>query len=143
MEVAPPKGGRGWKFWLRIVVSAGLLVLLIRKAGDIGSGLPHRHHLRAAVLLALAAFVTVFGIGLSAWRWQRVLAVFDVHVPLRTLTSHYFAGQFVGNVLPSTIGGDVLRVSRASNSTGSTTVAFASVALERLTGFVALPLLVC
>jgi uncharacterized membrane protein YbhN (UPF0104 family) len=45
-------------------------------------------------------------------------------------------------VLPSTIGGDVLRVARVSNNTGSTTTAFASVALERLTGFVALPLLV-
>ena len=27
-------------------------------------------------------------------------------------SAHYLAGQFVGNVLPSTIGGDVLRVSR-------------------------------
>jgi uncharacterized membrane protein YbhN (UPF0104 family) len=57
------------------------------------------------------------------------------------LLSHYLAGQFVGNVLPSTIGGDVLRISRASNSTNSTSTAFASVALERLTGFLALPLL--
>ena len=45
-------------------------------------------------------------------------------------------------MLPSTIGGDVLRVSRASATTGSSTVAFGSVVLERLTGFVALPLLV-
>ena len=30
-------------------------------------------------------------------------------------TRHYFAGQFVGNVLPSTIGGDVLRVSRSAD----------------------------
>jgi uncharacterized membrane protein YbhN (UPF0104 family) len=78
---------------------------------------------------------------LSAWRWQRVLTVFDVDVPLRTLLSHYLAGQFVGNVLPSTIGGDVLRVSRSSKNTGSSDVAFAAVAIERLTGFVALPLL--
>ena len=49
---------------------------------------------------------------LSAWRWQRVLAVFDAHTRLPNLVSHYLAGQFVGNFLPSTIGGDVLRVSR-------------------------------
>ena len=78
---------------------------------------------------------------LSAWRWQRVLAVFDTHVGLRTLLGYYLAGQFVGNVLPSTVGGDVLRVSRSSKSTGSPDVAFASVVIERLTGFVALPLL--
>src|SRR6266568_1793469 len=43
---------------------------------------------------------------------------------------------------PSTIGGDVLRVSRGTTTTGSGSVSFASVVLERLTGFIALPLLV-
>ena len=39
----------------------------------------------------------------------------------RTLTGHYLAGQFVGNVLPSTIGGDVVRVTRCSKTVDSTT----------------------
>src|SRR5262249_46199020 len=103
---------------------------------------PERSHLWAVAFLAAGLVVTAFGIVLSAWRWQRVLEVFDAHVPLRTLTKHYFAGQFVGNVLPSTIGGDVLRVSRGTATTGSGSVAFASVVVERLTGFIALPLLV-
>ena len=47
----------------------------------------------------------------------------------------------MGNVLPSTIGGDVLRVSRSAKTVGSGETAFAAVALERLTGFLALPLL--
>jgi uncharacterized protein (TIRG00374 family) len=127
---------------LRLLISAGLLVVLIFKARNVGDIVPHRHHLRTALLLGAAIVVTFVGVVLSAWRWQRVLAVFDVDVKLSTLTSHYLAGLFVGNVLPSTIGGDVLRISRVSNETGSTTTAFASVALERLTGFVALPLLV-
>jgi uncharacterized protein (TIRG00374 family) len=134
--------GPGWKFWLRLLISAGLLVVLVFKARNLGDIVPHRHHMRTALLLGAAVLVTLIGVVLSAWRWQRVLAVFDVDVKLSTLTSHYLAGLFVGNVLPSTIGGDVLRISRVSNNTGSTTTAFASVALERLTGFVALPLLV-
>src|SRR5205823_1205466 len=44
-------------------------------------------------------------------------------------------------VLPSTIGGDVLRIRWAARSTGTANVAFASVVIERLTGFVALPVL--
>jgi uncharacterized protein (TIRG00374 family) len=71
-----------------------------------------------------------------------VLLLFDERVPIRKLTSHYLASLFVGNVLPSTIGGDVLRVTRVSDDTGSTTVGFGSVVIERLTGFVALPFLV-
>ncbi len=47
----------------------------------------------------------------------------------------------MGNVLPSTIGGDVLRVTRSAKNIGSSETAFAAVALERLSGFLALPVI--
>jgi glycosyltransferase 2 family protein len=128
------------KLGVRIIISAALLALLITKipADDIQ---PKDTHFGTLAFLAAGLVFTLGGFVLSAWRWQRVFAVFDVHVPLRTLLGHYLAGQFVGNVLPSTIGGDVLRVSRAAKTTGTGDIAFASVVIERLSGFVALPLL--
>jgi uncharacterized membrane protein YbhN (UPF0104 family) len=128
------------KLGVRIIVSAALLALLITKipADDIQ---PKDTHVGTLAFLAAGLAFTLAGFVLSAWRWQRVFEVFDTHVPLRTLLGHYLAGQFVGNVLPSTIGGDVLRVSRAAKTTGTGDVAFASVVIERLSGFVALPLL--
>ena len=129
------------RLWIRIAVSAGLFTILLTKI-HFEDFVPEHHtsgtwvFLVAGILLMAASFVV------AAWRWQRVLAIFDTHVRLRTLTKHYLAGQFVGNLLPSTVGGDVLRVSRSSADTGNTTTAFAAVVLERLTGFVALPLLV-
>src|SRR5436190_16531754 len=136
------RSGAGWKVALRLLVSAVFLAVLITRVPNIGKSIPSDHGLRTAILLG-AAVVTMFvGIVLSAWRWQQVLVVFDAPVPLRTLVGHYLAGQFVGNVLPSTIGGDVLRVTRVAKTIGSTTTAFASVVLERLSGMVALPLLV-
>ena len=132
----------GWKIWLRIVVSLVLLAVLVAKAPDPDELVPDRHHVLTIALLGASLLTTFSGVVLSAWRWQRVLAVFDEHVPLRNLLGHYLAGNFVGNVLPSTIGGDVLRVTRVSTTVGSSTIGFASVVLERLTGFVALPLLV-
>ena len=138
-EGHPKRGSNALKLGLRIVVSAALLVFLVTKIPS-GSVEPKDTHAGTLTFLALALALTFAGFVLSAWRWQRVLAVFDVHLPLKTLLGYYLAGQFVGNVLPSTIGGDVLRISRASKSTGGD-IAFASVAIERLTGFVALPLL--
>ena len=135
----PRRGSNALKLGLRIVVSAALLVFLVTKIPS-GSVEPKDTHAGTLTFLALALALTFAGFVLSAWRWQRVLAVFDVHIPLKTLLGYYLAGQFVGNVLPSTIGGDVLRISRASKTTGGD-IAFASVAIERLTGFVALPLL--
>ncbi|HET9730068.1 MAG TPA: lysylphosphatidylglycerol synthase transmembrane domain-containing protein [Acidimicrobiia bacterium] len=140
-EDAPPRrsGGAGWKLALRIIVSVALLVVLARNLRNPTDAIPGGHHLVTTGLLVGALLMTLLGVVLSAWRWQRVLMVFDVQPSLRTLTRHYLAGLFVGNALPGTIGGDVLRVSRLSTSIESSTTAFASVVLERLTGFLALP----
>lgn len=140
-EVAPARSRAGWVRVVRLVVSAGLLAVLVSKI-DFNDMVPENRSL-PGTLGFLVAGVALMGVSLilASWRWQRVLDVFDVHVPLRRLVSHYFAGQFVGNVLPSTVGGDVLRVTRSAKDIGARDVAFASVVLERLTGFVALPLL--
>jgi uncharacterized protein (TIRG00374 family) len=127
---------------LRIVVSGLLLALLASKAKGVDDAIPDQHPGLTATLLAAAVLTALVGVGLSAWRWQRVLLLFDVRVRIPALFSHYVVGLLVGNVLPSTIGGDVVRVARASNTVGSSEVSFGSVVLERLTGFVALPLLV-
>jgi uncharacterized protein (TIRG00374 family) len=116
--------------------------VLITKGRDLGDSIPTDHPLRTALLLSAAVVTMLVGIVLSAWRWQEVLLLFDARVSIRTLTGHHLAGQFVGNVLPSTIGGDVLRVARCAKTIGSTSTSFASVVLERLSGMLALPALV-
>lgn len=98
---------------------------------------------RTTTLLWLAAASTAAFVGvlLSALRWQRVLAALGQPASTLVLARYCLAGMFVGNFLPSTIGGDVLRVTRLSASTGQTPAAVASVVLERLTGWLVLPVL--
>lgn len=102
--------------------------------------LPHRDAHNTVLLIAALVF-TFIGIVLSAFRWQRVLATLDVGAPLPRLTRHYLASLFVGNFLPSTVGGDVLRVTRLGAETGDSAAPFASVVLERLSGWIVLPAL--
>lgn len=137
---APPSRRARLANWLRIAVSVVLLAVLWTRI-DLADALPRDRHLATIVWLVAAILTAVGGIVLSAWRWQRVLSVFDEQVRLRSLVAHYFSGQFVGNVLPSTIGGDVVRVTRLTTEIGNAPRAFGSVALERLTGFIALPLI--
>jgi glycosyltransferase 2 family protein len=137
-----PSGHRAWSRGIRPFLSIGLLAILVAKI-DPGSLFPRDRSLPGTLAFFVAGLVLMgASFVLAALRWQRVLAVFDARVPLRRLCSHYLAGQFVGNVLPSTVGGDVLRVSRCTKDTGSAEVAFASVVIERLTGFFALPVLI-
>jgi glycosyltransferase 2 family protein len=91
--------------------------------------------------LLVAMALTLVAVVLSAVRWQRVLEVLGLHAALRHLLSYNLAGQFVSNVLPTTIGGDVLRYARLSRETGESPKTFASVVLERLTGWIVLPLI--
>src|SRR6476659_9274449 len=76
------------KLGVRIIISAALLALLITKI-PADSVQPKDTHFGTHAFLAAGLAFTLAGFVLSAWRWQRVLAVFDVRVPLRTLLGHY------------------------------------------------------
>jgi uncharacterized membrane protein YbhN (UPF0104 family) len=132
-----PRSRQG--LWLRLFVSTAILALLVPRIDPhaLAPGDPD-----LTMLAYVSACVVMIGIGLvlSAWRWQRVLETLDVPVRMGDLISHHLAGQFVGNFLPSTIGGDVLRVYRLGMRIGWET-SFSSVVLERLTGWVVLPVL--
>jgi uncharacterized protein (TIRG00374 family) len=127
---------------LRIGLSLVMLAVLIWRVPsfDTDQVVPDLT-VRTVLWLLFAALLTLAGLVLSALRWQKVLDALGLHTGLRTLLSHYLAGQFVSNVLPTTIGGDVLRVSRLSRDTGESPRSFASVVLERLTGWLVLPII--
>jgi uncharacterized protein (TIRG00374 family) len=118
-----------------------LAVLIVRVPSFSWSKLVPEWTLGTTMWLGVAALLTLAGIVLSAMRWQKVLDALEIHAPLAHLVPLYLAGQFVSNVLPTTIGGDVLRVSRLSKETGESPGTFASVVLERLTGWLVLPVI--
>lgn len=125
----------------RLAISGLLLWFLVTKIGSNWSEAIPDPTVHTFAWLAGALVLTLAGVVLSAARWSAVLAALDLRPPFRRLLSLYFAGQFMGNVLPSTIGGDALRVSRLSKDTGAGPTVFASVVLERLTGWVVLPVI--
>jgi len=126
----------------RLLASVGMLAYLLTRFTrfDLASLLPRWQPSTVAWLVAGLLF-TLFGIVLATVRWQRVIVGLDLRDRLSSLLSHYLAGLFVGNFLPSTIGGDVLRITRLSADTGDSPTSFASVILERLSGWIVLPLL--
>jgi glycosyltransferase 2 family protein len=125
---------------LRVIASGIMLGLLLPRV-ELSSLLPSWDR-RAAIWLGLALAVTLLGLVLSTLRWRAVLVVLGLRTRMRTLFGYYLAGQFVGNFLPSTVGGDVLRVARLSAANGERPGSFASVVLERLTGWLVLPVLI-
>lgn len=124
----------------RLVLSAGMLVILVAQVPDFDiDELVPAADAATAGWLAGATALTLIGIVLATLRWQAVLRAMGLESRFPRLLSHYLAGQFVANVLPTTIGGDVLRVSRAARDNDDAPGSFASVVIERLTGWLVLP----
>jgi hypothetical protein len=98
---------------------------------------------RAAPLsLGMAGLVVVAQFAVLVWRWQLVIHILGGKAvgfgPLALLLGHSF---LIGQVLPSSVGGDLARTVLLSRSTGAA-AAVRSVVCDRLLGFAALALLV-
>jgi uncharacterized membrane protein YbhN (UPF0104 family) len=126
----------------RVGVSVAMLALLISRvpAGELHELWP-RWTPWTVLDLAGAVVATAAAFCVAAARWYEVSATLGLSASLPRLLQHYLAGQFVGNFLPTTIGGDVLRVGRLGRDCGDRPGAFASVVIERLTGWLVLPVL--
>lgn len=141
-EPEPEAPRRRWVLPLRILVSLAMLGVLFWRIPDFEwSALLPDWHGATPFWFAGALVLTLVAVVLSALRWHEVLRAMSYRVSISRLTATYFACQFVSNVLPTTIGGDVLRVSRVSSDTHDSADAFASVVIERLTGWLVLPVI--
>jgi hypothetical protein len=85
--------------------------------------------------------VHVVAYALQTIRWGQVSDTLGIHLRFRRLFSHLLAGEFVSNALPTSFGGDVVRVMRQGRDVGDYADAFASTSLERLSGWLVLPFL--
>jgi uncharacterized protein (TIRG00374 family) len=142
----PPAGSRKRLFFLfKFTVSLLLLLYVIWTAGlHSGEGrrslldtLRHVDWLYFSLSLLCGVVMTV----ISSWKWQALLRCKGIRVSLSRLTAIYFIGRFFNLFLPTSMGGDVVRVWELGRHSGEKYEAAASVLVERLSGMVMLALL--
>jgi len=126
---------------LKVGMSLGLLVLLLWKIGwretwEVLSHSDFRYLLAAWVLY-------LFSMVLRAYRWQVLLLIQKLSVPLSKLVSLYFIGTFFNSVLPTAFGGDVVRMYELSKYSSQGTQSVSTVLVDRLSGFLVLFLMAC
>ncbi len=94
---------------------------------------------RVFVLVAVAMIISRFAV---SGRWYALLRVTDQEATWRKTVYLTFAGLFATNFLPTTIGGDVVRVAGAVQYGINVSVATASVVIDRLIGLFGMALMV-
>jgi glycosyltransferase 2 family protein len=124
---------------LKAVLSVGLVALLLARS-DVGRLWDLARGANVAwIAAAIAAYAAM--IGVSAWRWGRLLHAQGVHATTSRLAESFLVATFFNNFLPSNIGGDVVRVTDTAGAAGSKTLAATVVLVDRGLGVVALGLI--
>jgi uncharacterized protein (TIRG00374 family) len=85
--------------------------------------------------LLLSAVLTMVTVAPMAWRWQQLLRVRGIDDSVAWLTRAYFVSYAVGQVLPTSVGGDASRIfETAKRHPGNASPIAGSVLLERALG---------
>lgn len=128
----------GARLALKAAITLALIAILLWRT-DLGA-------LRTALvavdtpwLAALAGLMLVFGLA-SAARWFRVLARLGERPPWRAILGDTFVGMTYNMLLPTTVGGDVIRALRCSPRVSHKHRAWSSVLYERVAGLLAMAL---
>ncbi|MFH1679312.1 MAG: lysylphosphatidylglycerol synthase transmembrane domain-containing protein [Candidatus Eisenbacteria bacterium] len=121
---------------LRLLVTIALLALVLSRV-DWGEFRRAGSEVRL-LLLAAGYALNLVMVFLNTYRWQILIRPLGASVGLLRLTAYYFVCMFFNNLMPTSIGGDVIRVLDLSRDTGERSSAMASVVVERLLGLYAL-----
>ena len=124
------KSTANWKVLLRASVSIALLLWLVLTIDWKGT-------VRILVQaqpewIMMAIFWIILSMVVSVSKWQLLLNVQKIYLKWSELWRAYWAGLFLNNFLPSSIGGDAFRIVWVSKSSHDSAGAAASVIVERI-----------
>jgi uncharacterized protein (TIRG00374 family) len=104
--------------WLRVAAAVAIVVWLASRAG-LDEIVRQFSGVKIPLLLAAAALLFADSLA-KAWNWRKLIAslVTDRQVPLAKVMSWYFAGGFLGAVVPSSASTDVLRAYLSQRALG-------------------------
>jgi uncharacterized membrane protein YbhN (UPF0104 family) len=92
--------------------------------------------------MALIFFVLCGQMALLALRWREIVTMCGAKLPLAKAVGYSFIGQFFNQVLPSTVGGDAVRIWLLARVGAGWSTAVYSVLIDRLVGISILAVLV-
>jgi len=130
---------RLFKFAVRLVISAGLLIYLLYYVGMQAIVEEFNNILaNSGIVYIMYALITyLIAVVIMSIRWQVILHGYGFNTRWGKLFGYYLIGMFFNNFLPSTIGGDVIRVFKVVDDVQNKSSALASVIIERLMGVAA------
>ena len=125
---------------LKVIVSGGLIWFLLSSI-DIGAA---KDRILGAdnVMILCAGFVLLLQMGVGGARWWAVMRAIETPLPWFELTKLFWIGGFFSQALPSSVGGDPIRIYMAYKDGLPLSKAINGVMLERVVTIIGLTILV-
>lgn len=127
---------------IRWVLTLLLIVYAIYKAGlfdEVGRGKFVDTLNEVRVIFVVLSILILFVLNLSSSiKWYMLLKSRGIQIKLWRVYAFYNIGRFFNLILPTSLGGDVVRVYQLGKYTGKNHTAAASVIVERFTGMLTL-----
>jgi uncharacterized membrane protein YbhN (UPF0104 family) len=125
---------------LKILVSAALLYLALRKVDF--HELASRFNVASFGWIGLAIAATLVQIFLGVLRWREISAACGAPLGLMQATRFNMIGQFFNQTLPSSIGGDAVRLWLVARGGAGWRAATYSIFVDRAIGLIALSVVI-
>ena len=125
---------------IKILVSGALLYFALRKANF--ADLAARIDLHSAAWLFLALAFTFLQIFIAVLRWRIVGVESGAPLPIRQAMRYNVIGTFFNQTLPSSIGGDAVRLWLVARSGAGWRAATYSIFVDRAVGLIALAIVI-
>lgn len=121
-----------WVTPVKLLVSVALLAVLFININP--DELVTRFLQADLYFLFFSVFLSFTMVAVSTWKWWYFQVILAKPLRFRELYRWYFIGYFYSNLLPSNIGGDVVRAWLAGRACGSNSVAVIAIFAERFSG---------
>jgi len=130
---------KGIFFYFKLLVSVGLIFFLFQKVGwqNLWLTVKEAHY----GFLTLYLLIGILGTLVSSMKWHLLAKSNHIIVSQTRLFFLYMVGYFFNQILPTSVGGDVVRGYELGKLSQKKSEAMASVFMERFTGLTVLILL--
>lgn len=125
---------------LKMLVSAALLYLALRKVDFLELG--SRFNVASLGWIALAIAATLLQIFVGVLRWREISAECGAPLALTQATRYNLIGAFFNQTLPSSIGGDAMRLWLVARAGAGWRAATYSIFVDRAIGLIALSIVI-
>ena len=133
-----------YRKWLLLTVKAGItgtLIWFVFQSVDIGETKDHLAKVSFAMVATVLGLVAIQSL-LASVRWVMLMRLFGPALPYQTAVRLFFEGLFFNQALPSTVGGDAVRMYRGIRLGLPLSAGINGVLLDRIVGLLGLLLVV-